>query len=58
MSIVAHVEMKQDPVVLLDTNPFCVPCFLFVGNRFNSVSLSFPEFQTGTEADAEVKEEE
>ena len=28
------------------TNPFCVPCFLFVGNRLHSASLTFPEFQT------------
>ena len=57
MSIVAHVEVKQDPVFLLDINPFCVPCFLFVGNRFNAASLTFSEFQTGKRADAEVKEE-
>ena len=57
MSIVAHVEVTQDPVVLLDINPFCVPCFLFVGNRFNAASLTFSEFQTGKRADAEVKEE-
>ena len=27
------------------TNPFCVPHFLFVGNRLHSASMTFPEFQ-------------
>ena len=30
---------------LLRTNPFCVPCFLLVGNRLHAASLIFPEFQ-------------
>ena len=38
-------ETQQDPVGLLVTKAFCVPCFLFVGNRFHSASLTFSEFQ-------------
>ena len=46
------------------TNPFYVPCFLLVGNRFYSASLTFPEFQRADsssfqsekEGDAETKE--
>ena len=46
--------------------PFCVPHFLFVGNRLHSASLTFPEFQregsnsclSGKGGDAETRAEQ
>ena len=37
---------RKNPV---DTNPFHVPGFLFVGNRLSSASLTFPGFQRKSE---------
>ena len=36
---------EQDPVGLLDAKAFLCSCFLFVGNRLHSASMTFREFQ-------------
>ena len=42
----AYVWNRAEPCgVFLGTNPYHVPCFLFVGNGLHSASLTFPEFQ-------------
>ena len=39
-----EVETQQDPVgPSWAQKPFCVPRFLFVGNRLHSAFLTFPE---------------
>ena len=42
---VPWVKTERDSMGLWSTDPFCVSCFLFVGYRFHSASLTFPEFQ-------------
>ena len=37
--------LKQGPVGLLGTRPFCVPHFFDLGNSFHSASMNFPHFQ-------------
>ena len=39
------VKWSRTLGVLLGTSPFCVPQFLFIGNRSPSVSWTCPEFQ-------------
>ena len=36
---------QEDPVDSWVQKPFCVPHFLFVGNRLHSASMTFPEFK-------------
>ena len=63
---VPWIKTEQDSGTLQYTNPFCVPCFLFVGYRLCSASLTFPEFQradsnhcwSGTGGDTETGEEQ
>ena len=38
-------DTKQDPVGYWAQKPFCVPHVLNTGNRLNSASKTFPEFQ-------------
>ena len=38
------------------TNPFCVPFFLFVGNKFYSAFLTFTEFQKADSNNCFIKE--
>ena len=40
-----HEETEQDSVRHLSTKPICVPCFLFLGNRLYSASMTFSVFQ-------------
>ena len=42
---IENIETEQDPVGFLNTNPFCVPYFLSVGNRLHLAYQTFPELQ-------------
>ena len=42
---VSWIKTEQGSVGLQSTYPFCVLCFLFVGYRVHSSSLTFPESQ-------------
>ena len=42
---VPWIRTEQDSMGVWSTDPFCVPCFLIVGYRLYSASLTLPEFQ-------------
>ena len=66
----SHISLVRKPSRTLwgswAWKPFYVPCFLFVGNRLHSASMTFPEFQradsnscySGKGGDAETREEQ